>query len=82
MKEIRILDSDAGIRILGEYEGKRCFVFLSKSTGGYAAIVCAMSGTRNPLPGRRLLATDFAQVGELSKFIRSVTAGHVQAFVY
>jgi len=82
MKEIRILDSDAGIRMLGTYRGKKCLVFLSKSAGGFTAIVCAVSGTRNPLPGRRLLAVEFAHMSELAKFLRSVTTGHVQAFVY
>lgn len=82
MKEIRQLDSDAGIRLLAVYEGKKCFVFVSKSVKGYAIMVYSTSRTDNPTPSRRLRSEEFARPSEVSNFLKGVIHGRVQAFAY
>jgi hypothetical protein len=82
MREIRQLDSDAGIRLSGTFNGRTCLVFLTRSVGGFAVIVCAASKNAHPVPGRKLLAKQFARTGELKAFLTNVTKGQVQAFVY
>jgi len=82
MKEVRRLDSDAGVRLPGKFRGRRCLIFLTKSVGGYTVIVCAVSKGVQPIPGKRLWAEQFARTGELEAFLKDLTKGRVQAFVY
>jgi hypothetical protein len=82
MTEIKRLDSDAGVRLMGTLKGRRCFVFVTKSLGGYTAIVCAIRNAANPIPGERLLSKQFTRTKELEAFLLSLTGGHVQAYVY
>lgn len=82
MKEVRRLDSDAGIRLLGTYKGRRCLVFVSRSAVGYAAIVCSLLKAPDVAPGRKILAVEFDQTRELGKFLQSLTGEQVQAYVY
>jgi len=82
MREARRLDSDAGIRLVGSYRGKRCMVFVSRSGVGYAAIVCSLKRGTDPTPGRRILAVEFKRATELGKFLKGVAGKRVRAIVY
>lgn len=82
MREVRMLDSDAGIRLLGTYKGKSCLVFISRSAGGYAAIVCSVRRISKPFPGRRILAVEFNRVRELEEFLKGLADKRLQAYVY
>ena len=81
MKEVRMLDSDAGIRLLGTYKGKKCFVFVSRSAKGYAAVVCSVR-TAGSLPGRRILASEFDGVRGLQGFLKRLSGRPLEAYVY
>jgi hypothetical protein len=82
MSEVRRLDSDAGVRVLGSFRGRRCLIFLTRSVDGYVLILCAASKGERPLPGRRLGAEHFNNASEVQAFLRNATRGHVDAFVY
>jgi len=82
MKEIVRLDSDAGIRLTGTYNGSKCLVFISRSAVGYAAIVCSLRKGSGVAPGRRVHAADFLSARELQRFLKKVAGGRVAAFVY
>jgi hypothetical protein len=82
MKEVSQLDSDAGIRLFATFEGKKCFVFVSKSINGYAIMVYSVSRTAKPAPSRRLWSGELEGPGEVGSFLKSVIRGQVQAFVY
>jgi hypothetical protein len=83
MSEIRRLDSDAGIRMVCNYDGRRCFLFLTKSIGGYVVMVHAIVGTsRRPAPGDRLLVQEFPGAPEVEQFLRNVSRDRVEAFAY
>jgi hypothetical protein len=83
MSEIRRLDSDAGIRMICNYEGRRCFLFLTKSIGGYVVMVHAIVGDpKRPAPGDRLLAQEFSGAAEVEQFLRSVARDRLDAFAY
>lgn len=82
MSEVRRLDSDAGVRLLGSFNGRRCLIFLTRSVDGYVLIVCAASSGGRPLPGRRLGAEHFSNLSQVRAFLKKVTRGHTDAFIY
>lgn len=82
MSEVRRLDSDAGVRLLGSFKGRRCLIFLTRSVDGYVLILCAASRGKRPLPGRRLAAEHFDNASQVQVFLKEATRGHVDAFVY
>ena len=82
MREIRHLDSDSGIRVVGSYLDTDCFAFLTRSAGTYTVMVYRRRGRRTPVVGARVLSRDFASVDELGRFLRQVVVEGVDAYVY
>lgn len=83
MREIRRLDSDAGIRAICSYDGRRCYLFLTKSIDGYVVMIHAVAGTSSrPTPGDRLLVKEFPRSSEVEKFLQTVIRGRLEAFAY
>ncbi|MDG6928449.1 MAG: hypothetical protein JRN39_00190 [Nitrososphaerota archaeon] len=81
--EIRILDADAGIRLDAAYSGSECFVFVTRSGGGYAVAVYTKAeeaGIR--VPGKRLLFRHFADQAPLLDFVRSVAKPPLNSYKY
>ncbi len=83
IRELDIIDLDAGVRIIGKYKGKKCFVFVTRSAQGFTSILCSMkrAGKEN-LPDKRLLAKDFGTVLDLEKFLSEVIAKPLVASEY
>ncbi len=82
MREVALLDSDAGVRIVGLSDGVPCFVFLSRTPNGYAAMVYEIKVGKEKSPGRRLESREFGTRTELRRFLERFTGDKVQAFVY
>ncbi len=82
MREIRLLDSDSGIRVAGSYLGRNCFAFLTRSVSTYTVMVYERKGLRAPAPGRRILSEEFESPDELGIFLRRITEKEVDAYVY
>lgn len=82
MREIRHLDSDSGVRVVGTYLDRDCFAFLTRSAGTYTVMIYQRRGRRKPVVGARILSRDFASVDELRRFLEQIMKGEVDAYVY
>lgn len=81
--ELRILDLDAGIRAIGKYESKKCFVFVTRSLNGYTvALYGIKSSGKERLPERRLLIKELSGLSEVETFLADVVVKPVEAFAY
>ncbi len=85
MEEVGLLDLDSGIRMFGDYEGKkRQFVFVTRSPhDSYTLMVYGKSARAiKPVPGERLLVKEFGTKEALGEFLRGLLSRPVSAFVY
>ena len=82
LEEAASLDADAGLRILGSYEGARCFVFVTRFGGRYTAMIYRRESGRREKAGRKMAVLEIDGVKELESLIRSVVPGKVTAFTY
>jgi hypothetical protein len=81
--ELRILDLDAGVRTIGKYQSKKCFVFVTRSLNGYTtALYGIKSAGKEKLPDKRLLIKEFGSLEELEQFLSGAVAKPVEAFAY
>jgi hypothetical protein len=81
-RELQTLDGDAGVRVEGVFEGKRCFGFVTRFEDTFTIVVCRAVGKSLSIPGERLAARDFRSVGETVSFIRELSGSRPKAFVY
>jgi hypothetical protein len=81
-REVRRLDSDAGIRVAGSYRRRRCFVFVTRFVGRYTVMVYERTGREAPAVGKRVLSREFASPEELEEFLQGITEKGVDAYVY
>ncbi len=82
MSELRRLDSDSGVRIVGSYLKRKCFAFLTRSGGVYTVMVYERKGRKAPSLGARILSREFKSVDELGGFLRQVAQKELDAYVY
>lgn len=81
-REIRRLDSDAGIRVVGSYMRRPCFAFVTRFVGRYTVMVYERTGRRAPAVGKRILSREFESPEELDEFLGRVTQKRIDAYVY
>ena len=82
-EELRILDLDAGIRAIGKYESRKCFVFVTRSANGFTAAVYGIkSAGKEKLPDKRFMIKEFGSLEELEKFLSGVIAKPIEAYAY
>ena len=82
-RELSILDLDAGIRAVGKYKGRKCYVFTTRSPGGFTSLVYSIrSVKKESLPDKRLLAKEFPDVKGAEEFLGQVIAKPVKALSY
>jgi len=83
IRELDIIDLDAGVRAIGKFKGKKCFVFVTKGANGFTSILSSMKRAgKESIPDKRLLAKDFATIQDLEKFLADVVVKPVVAFEY
>ena len=82
MREIRHLDSDSGVRVVGSYLNKSCFAFLTRSAGSYTVTVYQRRGLRKPSVGARILSRDFNSADELGRFLGQIVKKGVDTYIY
>lgn len=82
LKELEILDSDAGARVRANYEGSDSFVFVTRFGGRYNVMIYASKGKAKQTAGRFLAAREFSDMGELRSFLRGLLGDRVEAYVY
>ncbi len=82
-RELQHLDSDAGIRALGTFEDRPCFIFVTRFVGMYTAMVYERGGTKKtPTVGKRILAKEFGSRGEVATFLKAIMPRKVEAYLY
>jgi hypothetical protein len=83
VRELTILDLDAGIRAVGKYKSKKCFVFITRSANGFTSLLYSIkSAGKESLPDKRLLAKEFVDVKSAEAFLEEVVAKPVKASAY
>lgn len=83
VKELSILDLDAGIRAVGKYKAKKCFVFVTRSPKGFTSLLYSIkTSKKEALPDKRLLAKEFSDLSTTEGFLAQVIAKPVKASAY
>ncbi len=82
MSELRRLDSDSGLRVVGSYLKRECFAFLTHSGGVYTVMVYERKDRKAPELGARILSREFKSLDDLARFLRQVTRKLTDAYVY
>ncbi len=82
MSELRRLDSDSGVRVVGSYLKRECFAFLTRSGGVYTVMVYERKGLKAPALGARILSREFRSVDKLRGFLRQVAQKETDAYIY
>ncbi len=82
MSELRRLDSDSGVRVVGTYLKRECFAFLTQSGGVYTVMIYERKGRKAPALGARILSKEFKSVDDLGGFLRQVAQKQMDAYVY
>lgn len=82
-KELSILDLDAGIRAVGKYKTKRCFVFVTRSANGFTSLVYSIKTLKKEvLPDKRLLSKEFPDLKSTEEFLTQIIVRPVKASAY
>ena len=81
-RELRRLDSDAGIRVEGRYLRRSCLVFVTRFVGRYTVMVYESKGSKRPTVGKRVLSRDYESPEELEVLLRNITRERVEAYLY
>jgi len=83
MSELDGMDFDAGVRAIGKYKAKKCFVFVTRSANGFTSVLCSIKRAgKEFMPDRRLLAKEFTTLQDLQEFLAEFVAKPVVAFEY
>jgi hypothetical protein len=82
-RELSILDLDAGIRAVGKYKAKKCFVFVTRSANGFTSLIYSVKTLKKEaLPDKRLLAKEFPDLKSTEEFLAEVVVKPVKASAY
>jgi hypothetical protein len=83
VRELSILDLDAGIRAVGKYKAKKCYVFVTRSANGFTSLVYSIkSSKKESLPDKRLLAKEFPDLKGTEEFLAQLVTKPVKASAY
>lgn len=81
VKAIRTLDEDSGVRVVGERQGRKCFVFVTRFGRRYTLMTYGVKA-RTGAPDKRLEALETDDVEAVTEAIRMVAPHRIQAYVY
>jgi hypothetical protein len=82
MSELRRLDSDSGVRIVGAYQKRKCFAFITRSGGVYTVMIYERKGNKKPALGARILSKEINSVDDLRQFLGNIGEKEIDAYVY
>jgi hypothetical protein len=83
IRELDIIDLDAGVRIAGKFKGKKCFVFVTRSPAGFTSILSSVKRVgKDSVPDKRILVRDFQTIQELEGFLGGVITKPLVAAEY
>ena len=81
VKAIRVLDEDSGVRLIGERDGKKCLVFVTRFGEGFTMMTYSVV-KKTGAPGRRLSVVEFDGVDAVAAALRTAAPGRIRAYVY
>ena len=81
VKAIRVLDEDSGIRLIGERNGRRCLVFVTRFGESFTMMTYSVA-RKTGAPGRRLGVLEFDGVDAVAAALRITAPGRIRAYVY
>jgi hypothetical protein len=83
-EELKNLDFDGGVRVLGSYAGEPCFIFITKAEGMFTvALYTRKKGDSGiEIPDHRLMLKDYEHVGNLMKFLEGEVLLPLEAYSY
>ena len=81
VKAIRVLDEDSGVRLIGERDGKKCLVFVTRFGEGFTMMTYSVV-KKTGAPGERLGVVEFDGVDAVAAALQSASRGPVRAYVY
>jgi hypothetical protein len=82
MLELRRLDSDSGVRIVGSYQKRKCFAFVTRSGGVYTVMIYERKENKKPALGARILSKEINSVDDLRQFLGNIGQKEIDAYVY
>ncbi len=82
MSELRRLDSDSGVRIIGSYHERKCFAFVTRSGGVYTVMIYERKGRKAPALGARILSKESKSLDDLREFLGQIGQREMDAYVY
>ncbi len=82
MLELRRLDSDSGVRIIGSYHKRKCFAFVTRSGGVYTVMIYERKGRKTPALGARILSKEIKSEDDLGEFLGQIGPRDMDAYVY
>ncbi|HYC12532.1 MAG TPA: hypothetical protein VEC02_07780 [Nitrososphaerales archaeon] len=81
-KQLAALDGDAGVRVVGRYEGAKCFAFVTRFHEKYTLLVCKAQGKELEVPGKALTSKEFDGVASLLSFLATIAGQTLEAYAY
>jgi hypothetical protein len=80
LRALATLEQDEGVRVECDYDGKKCYVFITKPSSSFVLSVYERSS--DDTPGARVETSEFTTYEELSKAMRRLLRGKFRAFRY
>ena len=80
-RAVKVLDEDSGIRLIGERNGRRCLVFVTRFGERFTMITYSM-GRKTGAPGRRLDVVEFDGIDAVAAALLRAAPGRIRAYVY
>jgi hypothetical protein len=81
VKAIRVLDEDSGIRLIGERNGRKCLVFVTRFGESFTMMTYSVV-RKTGAPGRRLGVAEFDGVDAVAAELRGAAPGQIRAYTY
>lgn len=81
VKAVKVLDEDSGIRLIGEINGRKCLVFVTRFGKTFTMMTYSVV-RKTGAPGRRLGVEEFNGVDAVTAALRGAVPGRVHAYVY
>ncbi len=82
LREIKIIDSDAGIRIDADYKGEDAFIFITRSSPGFAVAIHRKKNDDGLVPAERIEFIKIDNYEKLSDFLLTIVKEPLLAFKY
>ena len=80
-RQLATLDGDAGVRVLGVYEGARCFAFVTRFHEKYTLLVYRAEG-KPQLPRSVIASKELSSVSDVMEILEAIAGPTLEAFAY